>query len=145
MYIVGQAYGVHKCLQRRRVWLQPPQSRRCASPWACMAVWLCTAWALHAPAVPRTCFRDGWWLSGECVSSGPSRARFMPSVVCVRCTRGAYTGIVVWTASANLEATCCRRLCFCPKLYLTLQKELGQCTPPPPLSKQEAPKGGGVG
>ena len=49
-----------------------------------------------------------------------------------RCARGAHgvrvTGIVAWTVSANLEATCCWPLCFCPTLYLTLQKELGQCS-----------------
>ena len=44
----------------------------------------------------------------------------------VRCTRGAYTGVVAWTVSAKLEAACCWRLCFCPKLHLTLRKELGQ-------------------
>ena len=31
------------------------------------------------------------------------------------------------TVSANLEATRCWRQCFSPKLYLTLQEELGQC------------------
>ena len=41
-----------------------------------------------------------------------------------RCARGACTRVVAWTVSANLEATCYWRLCFCPKLYLTLQKEL---------------------
>ena len=45
-----------------------------------------------------------------------------------RCTRSAYIGFVAWTVSANLEAACCCHLCFCPKLYLTLQKGLGQCS-----------------
>ena len=45
-----------------------------------------------------------------------------------RCTRGAYTGVVAWTVSANLEATCGWRLCFSPTLHLTLQKELEQCS-----------------
>ena len=43
-----------------------------------------------------------------------------------RCTRGAHAvripGGVAWTVSATLEATCCWSLCFCPKLYLTLQQ-----------------------
>ena len=44
-----------------------------------------------------------------------------------RCTQGVCWGCV-WTISADLEATCCWRLCFCPKLNLTLQKEFGQCS-----------------
>ena len=42
------------------------------------------------------------------------------------CPRSAYCGVVVWAVSANLEATCCWRLCLYPKLYLTPQKKLGQ-------------------
>ena len=40
----------------------------------------------------------------------------------------SWTGVVAWIVSANLEATCCWRLCFSPQLYLTLQKEVGQCS-----------------
>ena len=42
-----------------------------------------------------------------------------------RRVRGASPGVVAWTVSATLEATCCWRPCFCPELCLTLQKELG--------------------
>ena len=33
-----------------------------------------------------------------------------------QCTRCSYTGVVAWTASANLDASCCWCLCFSPKL-----------------------------
>ena len=51
---------------------------------------------------------------------------FTPRGECqTRCACGAFSGIVVWTVSAVLKAACCWRLFFCPKLYLTPQKELG--------------------
>ena len=64
------------------------------------------------------------------VSQGFSHCAFagVSDAVRARCTRGAFTGVVAWTVSANLEATCCWLLCFCPTLYLTPPKIFGQCS-----------------
>ena len=54
----------------------------------------------------------------------------LSDAVRTQCTSGVYPGVVVRAVSANLDAMCCWHLCFCPKLYLTVQKELGQCSQP---------------